>query len=99
MATRRTYKCTGCNFTSSNYGGESATFSGYTVTMVCNKCEDFFEHVKGFEERNGEIVDATSFCETCNTSKVYVWDALNTPCPKCRQKMEIDPEGDVCMED
>ena len=100
MATIYTFLCEGCNYTAEVAGESSALFAGQTETMICKDCKSLYDAVKGFTfNEDGEEGFYYSACEECDSENNKRWNYSKKPCPRCGEKMEIDPYAVVVEAD
>ena len=89
MATWKTHKCNSCDYFFTGSGKPDALFKGYTLPVVCSKCNEIYDriiHSPIGEKLNGK-------CELLN---IYE----SKKCPKCKDGIiDESDEGMVVMAD
>ncbi len=95
MASLKTYKCKECGLEAEVSGGPDALFSGNTDTYFCKNCDTLSDILEPFI-----TVDKTNSkeCPSCQSTNLVKWSD-GQPCPKCGERLAVDPNGFITTAD
>lgn len=114
MGQTQTYQCNTCEYYCHISAGEDYGFVAVTRTFSCLKCNEVVDVVVGKfgkvfekEELKSSLDPEDSFltiddfyiCPECNSNNLKPWNNRKRPCPRCKGKMEIDPDGTLTLWD
>jgi predicted RNA-binding Zn-ribbon protein involved in translation (DUF1610 family) len=75
--------------------GRDSGMLALTDTYYCDSCDEIVDVLIG---HSGMVTSDNSHkkykkCPKCGKTVHFKWDTIAKPCPKCKDKMEIDPKG------
>ncbi len=70
MATWVIHECDYCDYSFVGSGKPDALFRGYTLPVVCSKCDEIYDRI--IHSPTGEKLDGK--CEECGSKKYTEWD-------------------------
>ena len=96
MASLKTHNCNKCDYSFVGSGKPDALFKGYTLPVVCTKCNEIYDRI--MQSPIGEKLKGK--CYECGSKKYIEWDYKAKKCPQCEDGIiDESDEGVLIMAD
>ena len=89
MASWRTHKCNGCEYSFVGSGKPDALMMGPTIPVVCSKCNEIYDRI--IESPIDKKLNYS--CEECGSKKYTEWDYKKKKCPHCKNGIIEESKG------